>query len=322
VQGRLGGLAQGPVIWQVGCRRLPAWVDSPSGPFRPWITLVVNSDPSLVLGQGLTEERPSPDYVFDRLAEAMQHPLAGPPGRPAEVQFQTGSGMEALRLPLGGLGVRWAERDTLAGFDDAAGSLARHMAQGEPPGLLDVPGLTPEQVGRFYEAAAAFYDQAPWLRLEFEAAIKVACDRLPGGPWYAVIMGRSGMTMGLTLYDDLALLERLWAGNLSDAQNARLTVATTVLFGEPYEISAADLEAAERYGWRVAGPDAYPNAFRKERGRVMRPPSPRELGLLEVGLRALPGFVQRHPQDDPAEEEVTVPLGPEEATLRLSWVQA
>jgi hypothetical protein len=97
-------------------------------------------------------------------------------------------------------------------------------------------------------------------------------------------------------------------------------VATTVLFGEAYEIPALDLAAAERFGWKVARPDAYPHAFRKERGMSMRPPKASELDLLEACLRATPDFVKRRRQDDPTPETVTVPAGEGEATLRLSWV--
>ena len=45
---------------------------------------------------------------------------------------------------------------------------------GKPkPGLLDMPGVTPAQVAGFYEAAAFFFQKAPWKKVGYEAAIRV-----------------------------------------------------------------------------------------------------------------------------------------------------
>jgi hypothetical protein len=300
--------------------KLATWVDEPGFPVRPWITLVVNVSRGFVLAQQLGLEQPTPNAVYDCLAGAMDRPLAGPRGRPAEVQFPADAGLDVLRAPLGETGIRWASSEDLQPFGEVVAELTRHMGGDGEPGLLDIPGVTPERAGRFYDAAADFYVKAPWEHLEFESAIEITSDRFPGGPWYAVVMGRGGMTMGLTLYDDLRLLRRMWDGMLSDEENTRLTVATTVTFGEAYEIPVGDLDAAERLGWKVAGPDAYPHAFRKERGMSMRPPTPTELDLLEACLRAVPAFVSRRHQDDPAPETVTVRAGEGEATLCLAWV--
>jgi hypothetical protein len=135
-------------------------------------------------------------------------------------------------------------------------------------------------------------------------------------------LGQSGITLGLTLYEDLDLLRRMWAENLSDEENAELTVATTVTFGGERELPVADLDAARRYGWRVAGPEAYPSAFHKDEGMSMRPPHAWELELLEGCLRAVPDFVDRRKQDDTTPDQVTVPTASGPLALTLSWVQA
>ena len=83
-------------------------------------------------------------------------------------------------------------------------------------------------------------------------------------------MGQSGLTMGLALYEDLDLLRRLWTSDLADKETARASVATSLTFGEALDMPVADLEAARRYGWKVAAPEAYPAIFHKERGLSMR----------------------------------------------------
>ena len=135
-----------------------------------------------------------------------------------------------------------------------------------------------------------------------------------------MLMGQSGLTTGLALYEDLGALRRLWAGDRGDEDNARQTVGTSVTFGEEWDIPVADLEAAKRYGWLVARPDAYPEVFHKERGLSLRPPLAWELELMEGCLRAVPEFVARHPQGEPAREEITVPVASGPLKLVLSWV--
>ena len=129
------------------------------------------------------------------------------------------------------------------------------------------------------------------------------------------------MMMGMALYDDLKLLKRLWSHNLSDRENAELTVATTVTFGDANEIALADLEAAREKGWDVARPDAYPSIFRKERGMSMRPPTAEELELMEACLHAVPEFVKRRVQDDFTPERLTVSTDAGDRTLTLTWAQ-
>ena len=209
--------------------------------------------------------------------------------------------------------------EELAELDGLFQHLSESVAGTAEPGLLDVPGVTPEQVAGFYQAAAAFYRQAPWRKVGYESTIQIECDRYEGGPWYAVLMGQSGLATGLALYDDLDTLRRLFAGEDSDEENAQEGEATAVTFGEESDIPVADLDAARRYGWEVARPDAYPSILHKERGTSIQPALAWELELMEACLRAVPGFVERHRQDDPTREEATVPVASGEVALGLSW---
>jgi hypothetical protein len=128
------------------------------------------------------------------------------------------------------------------------------------------------------------------------------------------------MTIGVALYDDLRLLKKLWAGTMSDEENARETVALTVTFDDETDLSDADLDAIEQYDFEVAGPDAFPSIFRKERGMSMRPPLAWELELMEGCLRALPDFIARHRPDDHARHATTVGVAGGSLDLALSWV--
>jgi tetratricopeptide (TPR) repeat protein len=307
-------------VWQAGCRQAPVWVGSEGDLVRPWLVLVMSRSDELVLGQAMTEERPGADRLWDVLADAMQDSTDGEAHRPTQVQLRPGPDADALRPHLEEIGVECVTTEELDQLNMAFEGLRRHLADEAPPGLLEVEGVTPAQAAAVFEAAAEFYQQAPWRDLGYEATIRVSSEQLPGGPWYAVVFGQSGMAFGLALYDDLAALRELQRGTASDEENAEATRALSITYGEPWDIPVADLEAAECYGWKIAGPNAYPSVFRKELGRVMRPPLPEELTLLEACLRAIPGFVHEHASDPAAREEQTLRTATGEVTLRLGWV--
>jgi hypothetical protein len=307
-------------VWQADARQMPDWIRVGGQPLRPWVVLVTSRSNDLVLAHEMTEEAPPAALLWDVLVQAMQHPAAGTPHRPTELQVRADEHWDSLKPHLDEIGVSLAVTEELDQADNVFTEMCEHVCGKPRPGLLDVPGVRPEQIASFYEAAAFFFRQAPWKKVGYEAAIRVGCAKFRGGPWYAVLMGQSGLTTGLALYEDLGTLRRMWAGDRADEESARQSVATTVTFGEEWDIPVADLEAARRYGWPVARADAYPEVFHKERGLALRPPLAWELELMEGCLRAVPEFVGRHKQDDPAREEMTVPVASGSLSLVLSWV--
>jgi tetratricopeptide (TPR) repeat protein len=307
-------------VWQADVRQMPNWLEDGGQLVRPWVVVVASRTTNLVLGHQMVEEKPAAAALWDTLVQAMQHPLAGEAHRPSEIQVKPLDLWEGLRPHLQEIGTAPEVREELDLVDRMVEDMFEHICGKPRPGLLDAPGVTPETVAGFYAAAAELFRRAPWKKVGYEAAIRVECDKYQGGPWYAVLMGQSGLTAGLAVYEDLGQLRRLWAGEQQDEENARQTVATSVTFGEPWELAVADVDAAQRYGWQVARPDAYPSIFHKERGMSMRPPLAWELELLEGCLRAIPDFIERRRQDDPTREEMTVPVASGELRLALSWV--
>ena len=62
--------------------------------------------------------------------------------------------------------------------------------------------VSPDQARDFYRASASFYRQAPWRTVGEGETIKIRCQQLGGGPWYAVILGKMINIKGLMLFDD------------------------------------------------------------------------------------------------------------------------
>ncbi len=307
--------------WQADFRQFPRRIEVDGERVRPWMVLVSSRTRDLVLAHALTDDLPTSEALWDIVASAMASPASGEPHRPSELLVRPSPPWEALDGHFETIGVACSRSEVLDQIDFLFDDLNRHMAGAEPPSLLEMPGVTAEQVGGFYEAAAHYYLRAPWRLLGYEAVIRVECDRFDSGPWFAVIMGQSGLTLGLALYEDLALLRKMWAGKLSEEQGARRTVALTVTYDDESTLSEGDLEAIEANGWAIPSPDGFPSIFRKERGLSMRPPLGWEIDLMTACLRLIPDFVARRRADDPTRELVPVPGSSPTTELGLSWIE-
>jgi hypothetical protein len=307
--------------WQAACCQIPKLVLQGAALIEPWITLVIRESDSMVLAQSLDAERPSTETLWALLTEAMELPHEGRPHRPGRLKVHTGSTLCDLRALLEKIEVEYVEEEELAELDYYLEGLAKHLTEDEEPGLLDTPGVTPERVASFYGAAAAFYRKAPWTIISDVDAIQIECDQLEGGPWYAIVMGWGGITVGLGLFDHLVSLRQLWEDNPEGDNN--LPQALSVTFDPETQIPAADLLAARRHRWEVAGPDAYPWAFRAAEGPRMVPPLAWELELLEACMRAIPKFVAQNQSRNLAISRTTVPVasGMRSLKLVLSWVE-
>lgn len=317
---RLEKLPQEFDAWQVDFRKISHRIDVGGEVIQPWMVLVSSRSNDLVLGQQMVLEMPDPGLIWDQLAEAMRKPAMGQPHRPTELQVRPGELWDALSPQLEALGITVSTMETLDQLDFMYDDLARFLAREQPPALLEMPGIDVPKLAGFYEAAAEFYRKAPWRKLGYEAAIRVECAQFESGPWYAIVMGQSGLTLGVALYDDLKILKKVWAGKMSDEENARESVALTVTFDPETDLPDGDLDAIARHKFEIAAPDAFPSIFRKERGLSMRPPLAWELELMEGCLRALPDFVKTHRQDDLSPQSTTVPVATRKLDFVLSWV--
>jgi hypothetical protein len=153
------------------------------------VSLGVLAEGDLVLAHEMPEETPSAAVLWDVLVQAMQYPAAGEPHRPTELQVRPDERWEALRPHLDEIGVGLAGAEELDLMEVVFRGMCEQVCGKPQPGLLDMPGMKPEQVGNFYEAAAGFFRQAPWKKVGYEAAIKVECDEFQSGPRYGVLLG-------------------------------------------------------------------------------------------------------------------------------------
>jgi hypothetical protein len=303
-------------VWQADLRALPTWVTGEGVPYRPWMALVINRTDDIMLAHQMTPERPSIDNLRGAIVQAMCQPVVGESHRPGAIEFGSVESRNALQPFLDEIGVGCIVSDRLESLDSAVEEIMRHFnGPGGAPGIVDAPGITSEQMGSFYTAAAEFHCRKPWRRVQGDAIIKVECDKFKSGPWYAVVMGQSGIEQGLAIYEDLAALRRMITGRASEAENAKGMSALSLMYSEAFDISPFDLDAIEKHGWPVAGPEAYPLVLRINPGPSLRAPLVWELELLESCLRTIPAFLEERPSVETPGESAS-----EASAVRLSWV--
>jgi hypothetical protein len=305
--------------WEADVRPLPFYVEEGGRRIRPWMLLIIDPAEGLVLGQELGAEPPPTERLWDKLAQVMERPMSGERHRPGQLYVGADPRWAPLRADLLDIGITLVMDAKLDRLTQAFERLAAHVCPGREPGLLDTPGVTPELVRGFYDAAAHYYMQAPWKAVRFEVPLRIECKKFESGPWYAIVMGQSKLAYGLALYEDLDVLRKILRTQFSDQETARESVALVVIYGEESDIPIADLEAGRREGWPISAANAYPVAHRKERGMVMRQPLAWELELLEACLRAVPEFVTRHSPGDTQVETSTVRTAAGKLALTLQW---
>lgn len=280
-------------VWQADVRQLTSWIDVGGQPQRPWIILVANTTDGLIYTTDLTQSTPPPNWLWQGVEKAIFQPAVGSPHLPGVIEVRSDDNRRALATYLEDVGVKCVVAGQLEQLDEMLDGLTDHLAGSSgPKPLVDSPGVTEETLGTFFHAAADFYRQTPWRSIAGDTIIQVECDALTSGPWFAIVMGQSGMTLGLALYEDLDLLGRLITGDASDEENARRTSALSLTYGEAFECAGKDIDALERHGWPIAGPEAYPTVMRVNPGLAIRVPLKWELELLRSCLEGIPQFLK------------------------------
>jgi tetratricopeptide (TPR) repeat protein len=313
-------LPQHDDVWQVDVRAMPNWIRVGDQPVRPLTVLVTSRTNDLVLQHEMLTEEPSAAMLWDVLVRAMREPAADDAHRPTQVEVRPDERWDSLRPHLEAIGVTLCLCAELQHFNAVFEDLSVHIS-GEPQaGLLDIPDVSEELGRRFFETAAEFFRQSLWRKVGYESAIRIESPSLQNGPWFGVLMGQSGMTRGLALYEDLDTIRRILSTDVENTADGHEAACTAVIFGEEWDVCSEDVDAATKFGWPVARSDGWPSIIRTEGGTHLRQPLVWELSMVEACLRAVPNFVRVRKQGDPTPMEVTVAGESGPLQMTLSWV--
>lgn len=271
-----------------------AWVtpeDHP--PFRPYLTLLLDITNHFILGQDITRAAPDIEAIYAVVEAAIQKrpPRTGKARRPRAILVESPELAEALRPTLDQLDIACTV-EAMPFVDEILKEVEAYMNEGhtEPPGLLEIAGVTPEYAAHLFAAAAQFYRAEPWFAFVGDVPLAIRLTPGDGTEFYASVIGGMGTEYGLTLYRDWDDFLKLYLqeGNspldfLSEKGYA------TLMFGDISLLPISDSEALEQLGWEVADEDAYPLFIEFHRGSdTMRRPTRETLEWIEAALLAIP----------------------------------
>ena len=291
-------LTQTDDFWYCAVRRLRTWLEVEKGSEvygRPWLLVVVHQTTGTVLNVDVLLNKPGVDEIQKWLFKTMLKPAkgSGSPHRPAEIHFEDRALVEGLRLTLQEVDVVSRFLPQRKQMDKMIDAFQSEISQYEDniPGLLDQPGVKPALVGKLFEAAEFFFRAQPWINLANEdlLAIRVGSQK---EPYYCSVMGIAGQEYGLSIFQTWQEVESFFTARDPDgtipAQGRHV-----FFFDFPPIVSFDDMDAAEKYGWKLPEPDMYPTPLLFTPDAVLRPKADM-LRWYEAVLRALPVFVEKH----------------------------
>lgn len=210
--------------------------------------------------------------------------LKGVGGRPARVEVRDPGLRDALAEVLGRMSTSVVVVDDMPAVREVLINLEAEATGGRRlPGLLESPGVTPDRLRAFAEAAAAFYTAQVWGHLANEDLIVVESDGVPKAMRHLSVLGHGGQEFGVSFFESREAFERVL-----DPSGARYpSRAHGVTFGPIDELPFADVDAWLDHALPVAAPGAYPLAADLRRDGTVRRPDARELTCAEALLRAL-----------------------------------
>jgi tetratricopeptide (TPR) repeat protein len=325
-------LPQEQESWYCAVRRLRVWLEDEKNPdhfFRPYLMVMVNLNTGLVPGADVLVEPPDAKDLQKQLFKAMRHPskeLETTPHRPAEIHVEDSALVSELGALLAEAGILVRYQPERKNMDTLVKEMESTIGEVDAiPGLLKQHGVTPDQVGKLYAAAAEFYRAAPWVQLSNFDLLSIRVEPQKE-PLLALVMGQGGTEYGLSIYRDLKDLDGfLKAENQQQAYG--LEGRQLFSFEAPPVVSFDDIDAVEKYGWPLPAPDLYPMPIIYKADRVLRPKADM-LRWYEAALRAVPIFVSEHLQTDAqgnhprVEVEIPVQTSAGRVTVRILFPAA
>ena len=308
-----GEFPQCDAVWQADFFHKPIWISNEEeGTYRPWLAVIVDRGSGFVLTTELLSDVPTPEVLYEYLIRTMARPGGHPAVRPAEIEVADSDCYDFLKPRLEKWNISCRLVDELPELREFTSELVEGYGQTGPCALADGDGVTPEQMEEFYYAAKSYFEYAPWKHVPGEIPIQVACRdlNLPSRH-YAIVLGRTGVTLGLVLYDDYDEVLRLLRGQLG----GETIPSTSVIFDEIQGMAPRDLMLVEQNGWPIATREGYPFAMRILPEEEPQSASADELILLIACLRAFPDFVTQPARAKTYEIEAA----DRRLKIRLSW---
>jgi hypothetical protein len=267
-------------IWEIDWRRIETWVPDPETdePVQPWIVLVGVPEEGMIRAQQLSMMAPSESVIARVLAESILNPMHGEPSRPAVLLVRQLSYRLELEQTATSIGC-----DVVVGdcdlLDHVHQTLQENNVGNAPPlgALIQQPDVTPDIVGDFFTASAAYYKSRIYTRVRPELTVEVSCPEILPKTFTAVTMGQMGQEIGIMLFDNPKTVRSMFRTHEVDPEkNARKMSGIGYSIDGQHTMHPADVAAAEQFGWPVPSSETWPSVYYIEKGK------PRELTAEEL----------------------------------------
>ena len=288
---RFSRAAQIDDVWEGAIEPVPSWVDEgPDGnPYRPlaafWVSTTRRFAHFKFLDEDGTTQASREAASLAALDEMANSPKLAQ-YRPAALRVRDETLAATLRDAVAGTGTTVEVVKDLPIITAFLDDMAAAAGADESPGALTAPGVTPERLRAFADAAKAFYEAAPWRHLDSEDLVKVEAPKAGRGLSLFVVMGSAGQQFGLGFFSSAAKFRALQTGAtpeilLEDGGE------WAIYLSPGWETPLADVMAWDRLQLPLASAHAYPSAIRVDPWRDTQRPDARRLGYFEGLLRAL-----------------------------------
>ncbi|MBI3947021.1 MAG: hypothetical protein HY321_13940 [Armatimonadetes bacterium] len=278
-------------VWEGDRRHTSAVADAEPAPVAP--DLVVWGDPrrGVVIGQEVLLPDAPPRAVVESLERAIATPMpgSGPPRQPRRIRVRSSDVAEAVRPLAEALGIQVELAESLPFLDDVFRTFEARFGSPASQGYLDATEVPEPLLAELFRAAARLYRARPWRTLDHLDHLLVRCEEWVPPRRFVVPLGSTGEARGLALYESrrsLAAIASLPSG-ATDADEAIWNTPSLALLYTPVSALGTRRAAeARRHQWPIATRNAYPVVVGTGRGRESLWPTPGEVRVLIIALRA------------------------------------
>lgn len=307
-------------VWQAAIVALPTWVDDVPGrdPYRPFAALCISTTrPAVHFADAQRAEPDGPGAATAILATLAEMGVSAKNTgyRPSVVHVRDPRVVADIAAALEGTDTTVELAERLPALDTFLREMAAEAFGDGNPGAFDAPGVTPERLRAFADAAKRFYDAAPWRHLDDGDLIEVESPEVGKGLSLLGVMGSAGREFGLSFFNSEQEYRSIFVDATPEASFAG--GAWGVWFNHGWDTPPSDVLAWDEHQLPLASLHAYPVAAHIDPGGATERADAGHLAYFEGLLRALAASTEQDMDRGRWTQTVETFDGPADYTLAL-----
>ena len=289
-----GGKATATESEWVGGRLVTPMFITGGEPYRVELIVWLEIPEGLVVGLETLDPK-APVAFAETLVRTMRAPAVGAPRRPKRVRVADRVLAAELRSALPDIEVMVAPTSEL---DAVLEHMIRSMPQGDDEeSYLEDGRVSPELVARLFRAAELVWRLAPWKIALDGQVLRVDIPQLDVNGACLSIIGNLGESFGLLLFPSDEAFDAFASAAEPQSEAVLPDFGTTFLalnFDRGADVPASMRREVGKFGWPVAGPNAYPSVVHRDRDGVPRPLVERDVRIMTAVATSFGAFFAKH----------------------------